>query len=203
MSKSYFIPTADHDFLVWLDHFVGSVSPELGLSESDVNALKAINEAYHAKTVTANNASALAKQAITDKNDCRQQAENLIRTVARRIKAGEGYSLSLGRQLGIEGAEVKSSLDDQAPVLSAVDKTGGTVLLSFNKYRSEGVNLYCQRENDSDWVLLGRATLSPFIDNRPLLLAGKPELRRYSAVFMQRDKEVGNFSAEEVITCAP
>jgi hypothetical protein len=27
----------------------------------------------------------------------------------------------------------------------------------------------CQRENVADWVLLGRANVSPFLDNRPLL----------------------------------
>lgn len=42
-----------------------------------------------------------------------------------------------------------------------------------------------------DWVLLGRATNSPYVDNRPLLQIGKLELRRYTAVTMSKDKEIG------------
>ena len=77
------------------------------------------------------------------------------------------------------------------------------VVLSFTKYASEGINVYCQRSDDTDWVLLGRATLSPYIDNRPLLEVGKPELRRYTAIFMLKDKEIGKFSNDLVISCAP
>ena len=52
-------------------------------------------------------------------------------------------------------------------------------------------------------VLLGRATVSPFLDNRPLLQTGKPELRRYTAVFMLKDQEIGQYSDDLVINCAP
>jgi hypothetical protein len=75
--------------------------------------------------------------------------------------------------------------------------------LSFTKYKSGGINIYCQRENDADWVLLGRATVSPFLDNRPLLQIGKPELRRYTAIYMIKDTETGQYSDDLVINCAP
>jgi len=52
-------------------------------------------------------------------------------------------------------------------------------------------------------VWLGRATVSPFVDRRPLLTPGKPELRRYTAVFMSKDQEVGQYSQELVVNCAP
>ena len=59
------------------------------------------------------------------------------------------------------------------------------------------------RPCDADWIALGHPTLSPFIDNRPLLQANKPELRRYAAVFMLRNQEVGQYSDEVVVNCAP
>jgi len=40
-------------------------------------------------------------------------------------------------------------------------------------------------------------------DNRPLLAAGQPELREYKAVYVQSDKEIGLFSDEVVVNCAP
>ncbi len=44
-----------------------------------------------------------------------------------------------------------------------------------------------------------------YVDNRPLLVAGKPELREYKAVFVvvDVDVEVSQFSDEITVNCAP
>jgi hypothetical protein len=65
------------------------------------------------------------------------------------------------------------------------------------------VNIYCQRENDTGWTKLARDLGSPYVDNRPLLQSGKPELRRYTAVYMTKDDEIGKYSNEVVVSCAP
>ena len=58
---------------------------------------------------------------------------------------------------------------------------GGVVELDFDKSISDGVNIY----------------------NRPLLVATKPELREYKAVYVLSDAEIGLFSDEVVVNCAP
>lgn len=189
MPKSTFIPAADHDFLIWFDHFLAALSTAHGVSESDLNALKLAGDDFHAKTTFAGNAAATA-----DKNHSRQTAEALIRAEVRRIKAHADYTEGMGVHLGVEGTEQTHDLGAVKPNLNGIDQTGGVVWLSFTKYKSDGINIYSQRENDNDWVLLGRATVSPFKDTRPLCQPGKPELRRYTAVFMQKDKEVGQYS---------
>ena len=80
---------------------------------------------------------------------------------------------------------------------------GGVVELDFDKSIGEGVNIYAKRDGDADFVFLGRDTASPYIDNRPLLVATKPELREYKAVYVQNDAEIGLFSDEVVVNCAP
>jgi hypothetical protein len=47
------------------------------------------------------------------------------------------------------------------------------------------------------------ATVPPYVDNRPMLVAGKPELREYKAVFVVGDQEVSQFSDEITVNCAP
>ena len=42
-----------------------------------------------------------------------------------------------------------------------------------------------------------------YVDNRALLVAGKPELREYKAVFLVGDIEVSQFSDEITVNCAP
>ena len=130
-------------------------------------ALKAASEDFRAKIVHTNDAAALAKQATADKNASRESIEALIRTIVRQIKARSDYNEGQGAQLGIVGPERTQDLATSHPDLSGIDQTGGRVALSFTKYKSDGINIYCQRENDIDWVLLARATVSPFLDNRP------------------------------------
>jgi hypothetical protein len=109
----------------------------------------------------------LAKQATADKNVSRHSIEIQIRAGVRRIKAHSDYTGEQGAHLGIEGPEHSSDLSTSSPDLNGIDQTGGLVALSFTKYKSDDINIYCQRENNADWVLLARATVSPFLDNRP------------------------------------
>jgi hypothetical protein len=203
MPKSNYIPPSDLDFLAWTDHFINNLTPNYGVLDTDLTLLKNAAADFHAKIAHANDAAALAKQATAEKNNSRHNTENLYRAEVKRIKARADYTEGLGANLGIEGPENTYDLNTSKPDLSGIDQTGGNVILSFTKYKSEGINLYCQRENDADWVLLGRATVSPFQDNRPLLQIGKPELRPYTAVFMLKDKEIGQYSDDIVINCAP
>ncbi len=206
MAKSDFIPSPDNDFSVWLNRFATnfpSLLTDYNLSDNDLATLKASVTDFNSKIATASDAAASAKRATTNKNDSRHNVEALIRSLVRRIKAHPSYSAGEGDHLGIEGP--KSTVDFSAlkPNLNGIDQTGGQVALSFNKLKSDGVNIYGQREGDTDWVLLARATVSPYLDNRPLLSTGKPELRHYTAIYMQKDKEIGQFSNDIAVNCAP
>ena len=78
------------------------------------------------------------------------------------------------------------------------------VELNFDKSISDGVNIYAKRDGDADFVFLARDTASPYIDNPDAsgLVATKPELREYKAVYVQSDAEIGLFSDEVVVNCA-
>src|SRR5260370_38450681 len=79
---------------------------------------------------------------------------------------------------------------------------GGVVELDFDKSISDGVNMDPERFR-GDFVFLARDTApaapksdegwSPYIDNRPLLVATKPELREYKAVYVLSDAEIRLF----------
>jgi hypothetical protein len=202
MPKSTFIPHSDHDFLIWMEHFIANLTPDLSTT-ADLAALKAACEVFSSKITQSTAAAASAKQATAEKNDSRYSSETLIRAMAKQIKARNDYTEGLGAQLGIVGPEHLFDLSTAHPNLTGIDQTAGRVILYFTKANSDGVNIYSQREYDTDWVLLIRATTSPYIDNRPLLQIGKPELRRYTAVYMLKDQDIGQFSDDLMITCAP
>ena len=202
MPKSTFIPNSDHDFLIWMEHFIANLTPDLSTA-ADLAALKAASELLSSKITQSTAAAASAKQATAEKSACRDASESLVRAMSRQIKARTDYTEGLGAQLGIVGPEHLNDLTTSHPDLTGIDQTAGRVILYFTKVNSDGVNIYSQRENDTDWVLLIRATTSPYSDNRPLLNIGKPELRRYTAVYMLKDQEIGQYSDDLVINCAP
>ena len=105
----------------------------------------------------------------------------------------------------VECAQDTTDLTTSKPTLAGIDpaRRDGVVELDFDKSISDGVNIYAQRDGDADFVFLARDTASPYIDNRLLLVATKPELREYKAVHVLSDAEIGLFSDEVVVNCAP
>lgn len=206
MPKYDYLPRSDGNLLLWHDRFKSSLltlKDQLGLHEEEISVIINDNEELHSSITAANVASAAAHHAISAKFATCNHSSNNTRTLVRRIKTLPGYTEAIGNLLGIIGAESIVDFSELKPILKAVDQTGGVVELSFSKSRSEGINLYCQRENDSEFVFLSRLTQTHFIDNRPLLIAGKPELRRYTAVYVKKDLEVGQFSDDLIVNCAP
>lgn len=51
--------------------------------------------------------------------------------------------------------------------------------------------------------ILARDWSPPYVDNRPVLVAGKPELREYKAVLFVADNEASQFSDGITVNCAP
>ena len=92
-------------------------------------------------------------------------------------------------------------------------RDGGVVEIDFNLANSEGVNIYSRRDGGTNFRFLARATElaapesdeggPPCLDNHPMLVAGRPELREYKAVFVVADKEVSQFSDKITVNCAP
>jgi len=105
----------------------------------------------------------------------------------------------------VEWAQDTTDLTTSKPTLAGIDppRRDGVVELDFDKSISDGVNIYAKRDGDADFVFLARDNASPYIDNRLLLVATKPELCEYKAVYVLSDAEIGLFSDEVVVNCAP
>ncbi|MBD9358404.1 hypothetical protein [Methylomonas albis] len=206
MAKSDYFPHPDNDLLVWHDRFkvnLAAKQAELGLSAEDIASVERDNLELHDRISAGSAASAAARQATAAKTASVNNVEGNTRALVRRVKAHPAYSDAMGNFLGVIGAEDTIKLSEAKPVLTGVDQTGGVVVLNFIKSKSDGINIYCQREGEPDFIFLARDTIPPYVDNRPLLVAGKPELRRYTAVYILKDAEVGQYSDELVVICAP
>ena len=204
MPKQDFIPRPDDAFKQWHNELTTEAPAVPGFAAGAALAtLQANDAAINAKIPAALTASQAAKQANEEKDVARRAAEAHARNLARQFKAKPGYTVAAGEQLGIEGPEDTTDLSAASPPLKARALPHAVVELQFVKSKSDGVNLYSWRDGDAGFAFLARDTASPYIDNRPCLVAGKPETRKYKAIYVVNDAEIGQASDEVVVTCQP
>ncbi|MDB6059006.1 MAG: hypothetical protein JWO95_2850 [Verrucomicrobiales bacterium] len=206
MARKDFIPQKDADFLAWHDTFKAAAvasGTTYGLTAAEVTQISADNADFHAKYSANNAAQVAAKNGTTAKNTSRVITEGRSRLYANRIKASAGFSLAVGDTYGINGPESTFNIHTAAPVIKGKALVNGQSQIDFTNPHGDGVNLYCKRGAETESSFLARDTESPYIDTRPLLVAGKPEQREYKAVYVQDGVEVGNWSESVIVTCAP
>src|SRR5207248_10822837 len=92
--------------LVWHDQFKTAVLAQaatFGLVAADTTPITNDNTDIHAKVTSVNSTSAIATQAVADKNTSRANANKHARALAARINAHPAYTAALGSLPGIAG----------------------------------------------------------------------------------------------------
>lgn len=103
-----------------------------------------------------------------------QGIEAWTRRIVGQIKADSNYTDQLGQDLGIVAAPLVLS----DPAVTAIALTQSQVRLNVSKggYMTVAVD---SRRGGGAWELLVVLTSTPYVDLRPPLVAGQPELREY------------------------
>ena len=205
MAKQDCSPKKDGDFLTHLKFLRDNAPAQkdvLNISEADLATLTQDATLFEGKLTTFNAADAAYAQTSSDKQAVRAIVEARERAIIRRLKSASGYTDAIGQALKIIGSDDTTDMTTAKVDLSATVLAHG-VELDFTKLKSDGVNIYSKRDGDADYVFLAHDTISPYVDNRPLLAAGKPEVRRYKAIYVVGDDETGYFSDEVVVTVQP
>ncbi|HTA94687.1 MAG TPA: hypothetical protein VK769_01040 [Verrucomicrobiae bacterium] len=204
MAKRDAVPKTQDGYLKWHDNLKANVSAATpGINATDITMLAADNTDLHAKMTAATTADNASKAAHTALNGSIGNSQKNARALAQRIKKSTAYTVAVGDILGIEGAEDSVDMSQQKPTLDTTAQSAGVVQIGFNKMDAEGIHIYGMRDGDAAFTLLASETHSPYVDNRPLLAAGKPETRQYKAVFFLGKSEIGLESAVVVATAKP
>lgn len=121
------------------------------------------------------------------------------RALVARIKAHPNYTEVIGEDLGIIGAEqVGAGLVKPDGKAEALPKH--EVRITFVKSGHDGVDVEGQRAAETEWSYLAFDGYSPYVDNRPPLVVGQPEERRYRLRYRDNDLPVGEYSDIFVVT---
>jgi len=180
----------------------GLNSPEfaaLNISPADKATITGDNADLHRDKTASDLATAAARQATKTKVSTFKRSEKNYRAIRQRIVNSAGYTPAIGLALGLEHAPSvapgSTSSTGPQPVLRARPDVNGGAVIKSTKGKAEAVDIYCRRDSDADFVFLKRVMYFPYLDNRPLLVAGKPEKREYYGVFVRHDQPYGNASA--------
>lgn len=112
-----------------------------------------------------------------------------------RIKAQSGYSEMLGIAMGIVPTKAAPrNLNEAKPKGKASALPNNAVRIDWKKGKFDGVIVYSKRGDEAHLTKLERDVNPPFIDTRPPLEAGKPELRQYQLIYFVNDEPVGQAS---------
>ncbi len=119
------------------------------------------------------------------------------------MKLAAAFTEAIGTDLGIIGAE---ETEKQVPKFTAEAEQGATcqcVRLRFFKYTHMGVYIESRRGPNGVWEFLAIDTESPYEDERPLLVAGQPEVREYRMRFWDKGTPNGDWTDVLKVTVSP
>jgi hypothetical protein len=201
--KKDFIPVKISKIDYWEKHFsdqLVSLAPTLNIDPTQVTSITQEIDDHRTAYSEADLAKKAAKAKVAQMQRLKTQTLRSIRKLVRQIKASPAYTESIGKSMGIIGPEDSKELTE--PTLR-VRSIGGRAVISYKKYRSDGIYLYSRRGHETALVLLAADNRSPYVDTRPNLNPSEPEQREYAAYYMLNDEPVGKMGSIHLLLVAP
>lgn len=134
-------------------------------------------------------------------------ALNRLFDLVQLIKNSPGYTDTIGTDLGIIGATVAGAVAagqtaPDAKFTVVQGPTGKNVQINFGKHGHMGVYIESQR-GTGPFEFVAIDTEVPYLDARPLLVAGTPEVRQYRLRYWDKGLANGDWSAIVSVTVGP
>jgi hypothetical protein len=206
MKKPY-MPRPQADYLKWHNNLATTAGTAdgatVGITPDEVATLTTNDADLTAKAKAASAADIAWTAAHKGLTESLSQSRRDARAIAGRAKKNKNYNAVIGDKLRVEGPEDTTDMTQEKPTLAVVVKANGVVEVDFNKLLAEGVHLYCKRGAETAFTYLASETHAAYVDNRPLLVAGQPEVRQYKAVFFIGQAEIGLESDIVTATARP
>ena len=121
-----------------------------------------------------------------------------------KMKLNAAYTEAIGTDLGIVGSEDDPSTHPVPKFILEMLQGSACqcVRLKFFKYLHMGVYIESRR-GVGPWEFLAIDTEAPYDDDRPLLVAGTPEVREYRMRFWDKGTPNGDWTPVQKVTVSP
>lgn len=191
--KKTFWPARDAAILIWATNFklkIGLYTTELGLTAAEVAEYVAICDEIIDAIMKVNTQRTLLRSANSEKRIVFGTAGAVLKNGIARFKKAKLYNAAIGNALDVIGSDSEFDPNEYRPVMN-FDTSGEDVQIRFKKLGVQGINVYKRKKGTETWLLLSRATKSPFEFHPVLESVNQPEQWEFRAFGVIRDKEIG------------
>ena len=129
-----------------------------------------------------------------------------IFTLVAKAKLSPTFTEAIGTDLGVIGAAVTPTPGTASPrfLTELLQGTNGTQTVKITFYKHGHMGVYGEsRRGTGAFEFLAIDTESPYLDERPLLVAGQPEVREYRLRFWDKGTPNGDWSDVASVTVSP
>jgi hypothetical protein len=121
--------------------------------------------------------------------------ERQIRRFAKKMKDSDNYDKADGLALMIEKVGAGDlNLNDAQPQLKIRVETDGRIIFVWLKSGFDSLELQWRRAGETMWQLADKSTEKEIVFQPPLAAAGTPEKFEFRAVYILKNKRVGQWS---------
>lgn len=149
-------------------------------------------------------AEADAKAATDTQIKQNTRSHDAVQAVLNQLKPNPAYTAEIQALLGTapvaHDPAAKAGADQ--PVIQQ-GFTAGHVDLRCTKHHHSQIKILCQRGAETTATVLAVVTTPHYVDPRPNLLPGQPETRTYTLIYVDKDEEVGRYSAPVRVAVLP
>lgn len=224
--RSSYLPSSDSDRVVWLNNFstkIGTYAASTGITTAEVTAVHNDSSFYQyivnmlgSYKQSLNNITSyknLLRHAIGQQHlgalpiapvlaaaptAVSEGVFDRVGKLAQRIKASVSYTESMGNDLGIIASINSIDLTTLQPAL-LVKLDAGRPHIKCVKGIADAIDLYVDRKDGSNFVLIGRLLKADYIDTANLPAATPLVEWDYKAMFVIGNDNVGLMSAVESV----
>jgi len=220
MTTTYFMPSTDSGKADLLDHFSGAMpryATLLDVSAVDMAALKADADAFRYALHAQTDVLAYSQHWTSYKNVLKDGGSGTadwpitlafaspvppavspgviarLAALAAHIKTHKNYTSAIGQDLWLIGSIQVLDTSTWKPILSIQNQAGHPIIV-WSKGQASAIEIWVDRGDGHDFVLLTINTEPNTTDTTPLPAAGASALWKYKAIYHLHDELVGQWS---------
>jgi hypothetical protein len=134
-----------------------------------------------------------------DQKNAKADLTSDIASLVKRIRTRKELTAAMAEELDIIPTSTSIDFNSLKPEIK-VTLVANIPQYEYTKKGATGISVYCKRGSDTTFVFIDKDFKTPYVDKRPNLELGIPEIRTYKFRYFYDDNEVGNWSDEISVT---